>query len=71
MKVKIGDTWYSPTEVPIMLEMTEEDKERISSMESGSLKYALYPDNVFEGEEAVLAWMEADKILKEGKTLNE
>ena len=43
MKVKIGDKIYDPNEVPIMLLLSQTDKENISCMNSEANKYCAYP----------------------------
>lgn len=44
MKVKIGDVVYDSESVPVMLVMTEFDKENISNMQREATKYASFPD---------------------------
>lgn len=56
MKVKIGNTIYSPTEQPIMLILTDSDKKNIANMAKDATKYVGYPDSANEDE--VRKWME-------------
>ena len=39
MRVKIQDSWYDPEEVPIMIELTDEDKRNIRDMDEDCTKY--------------------------------
>ena len=71
MRVKVGDTWYSPNDIPIMLELSDQDKENISNMLPEAGCYSAYPDGIFSIEAEVLVWMEADKKLKKWRAENE
>lgn len=51
MKVKIGDKIYDANQEPIMLILTESDKENISSMDDVCMKYCVYPDEGYTEEE--------------------
>jgi hypothetical protein len=44
MRVKVGDTWYDPSEIPIVLELSPVDKQRISEMSPEATKWGLFPD---------------------------
>jgi hypothetical protein len=55
MRVKIGDKVYSAFDEPIMLFLTEEDKENIKNMPSDCDKYCMYPE---EFEKGIEEWME-------------
>jgi hypothetical protein len=71
MRVKIGETWYDPNNIPIMIELTDADKINIANMLPEAKRYSAYPDGVFESDQEALDWMEADKKLKEWKAYNE
>ena len=60
MKVKVGDSWYSGTiGLPIMVELTEQDKENIANMTPNLSKYAIFDedDPNFSTEYKKLEWM--------------
>ena len=44
MIVKIGNTYYNSTEQPILLILTESEKEHISDMNKDNKKYCSFPD---------------------------
>ena len=44
MKVKIGDNIYDGSKVPVMVILTDKDKENIKNMPKDATKYACYPD---------------------------
>ena len=46
MKVKIGNTLYDSKDQPIMVILSEQDKENIKNMMSEMHKYCCYPDNM-------------------------
>jgi len=46
MKVKIGDTIYDSTKVPIMLILEEKDREYLSRITPEAYKYCLYPSTM-------------------------
>lgn len=62
MRVKIGDTWYEPTDEPICVELTEDDKKNIADMPVEGFKYAVYDEKMVSGE-AILDWMRDRKTL--------
>lgn len=45
MKVKIGDRIYDSNDEPIMLILSDIDKENIKNMHSDATKYCTYPDD--------------------------
>ena len=59
MKVKVGDEVYDGTEVPVMVILTDQDKERIRDMPPACTKYALFPVGEYPGDTA-LEWMQQD-----------
>ena len=46
MLVKIGDTIYNSTQVPILLILDQEEKELIGNMSEDNNKYCSFPDDV-------------------------
>ncbi len=57
MKVKVGDTVYTDEEVPIMVILSETDKNNIRDMLSANYKYASAPDEYFDNSNDFLRWM--------------
>ena len=51
MKVKIGNTVYDSREKPIMLVLSEVEKEHIKNMLKICSKYCQYPAEGYTGEE--------------------
>lgn len=45
MKVKIGDTTYDADDQPILVILSDRDKENIAQMPRRATKYCCYPDN--------------------------
>jgi hypothetical protein len=56
MKVKIGNDVYDGSEQPIMVVLTDVDKENIHNMPMENHKYCQYPDTM--SEEYVRKFME-------------
>lgn len=56
MKVKIGDTVYDSSETPIMIVLSDGEKEQIKNMHPKATKYAIFPDNIMTREE-MKEWM--------------
>ena len=71
MRVKIGDVWYTPTEIPIMIELTDNDKTNITNMLPNAQRFSAYPQGYFKSDQECLDWMEADKKLREWSAINE
>jgi len=44
MIIKIGNTYYNSTQEPILLILTESEKEHISNMSKENKKYCSFPD---------------------------
>jgi hypothetical protein len=44
MKVKIGEKVYDANEVPILIVLSEDDKENIKNMSPDATKYCCFPD---------------------------
>jgi len=45
MKVKIGDTIYNSSEQPVMIILTEKDKQNIAMMANTAKKYCSFPES--------------------------
>lgn len=60
MKVKVGDTVYDGTKVPVMVILTEEDKKNIAAMTPEQTRYCQFPDGIDrEGQQKIRYWMDA------------
>lgn len=59
MKVKVGDIIYNDSEFPIMVILTNDDKENIANMNLDATKYCAFPADGWK-EEDVKKWMEED-----------
>lgn len=57
MKVKVGEVIYDEEEQPIMVVLTDKDKENIANMAPGCTKYCAYPDEGY-APKWVEEWME-------------
>ncbi len=55
MKVKVGNTIFDGEVEPVMVIMTDKDKENIANMAEGATKYASAPDD-FDKDDFE-AWM--------------
>lgn len=55
MKVKVGNTVYDCEYQPIMVILSEKDKENIANMLPEATKYCAYPDNISPQE--IEKWM--------------
>jgi len=51
MKIKIGDETFDGNDVPILLILSQDDKDNIKSMPDGYFKYCSYPEKGFTEEE--------------------
>lgn len=56
MKVKVGDKVFDYREQPIMIILTDQDKENIANMPPDAYRYCLYPTEHCT-EEEILEWM--------------
>ena len=56
MKVKIGDTIYDGRSMPVMVILTDSDKQNIKNMLPECTKYAEFPDEIPEDE--IDRWMD-------------
>jgi hypothetical protein len=52
MKVKIDDKFYDSTEVPIVVSLTESEKNIIKLMKDGQFRITGAPETAFEDQEA-------------------
>lgn len=57
MKVKVGDKIYSGNEQPVMVILTDADKENIASMHPKATRYTVFPVDLGWTEEEMIAWM--------------
>ena len=58
MKVKIGNTVYDAEKTPIMLILTDLDKDNIKNMHPTAEKFILFPED--EKIEEIKNWAEVD-----------
>ena len=69
MKVKIGDKIYNSDNEPIMIIISQKEKEQIANMHPDNLKYCVFPSidkwikNDYKG---IKQWMSGFKIIKKG-----
>jgi len=56
MRVKVGDTWYSGSDQPVMVQFTKQDRINIDNMLKNCTKYCMYPDNI--APETIKKWMD-------------
>ena len=59
MQIKVGDKLFSSEDQPIMVILTEDDKENIANMLPECTKYATFQDD-WGDEKAMLSWMDTD-----------
>ncbi len=57
VKVKIGDKYYDSDEQPIMVILSDKDKENITDMLPECTKYARFPDG-FNDKKGMWEWMD-------------
>jgi len=55
MKVKVGDKVYDSNDTPIMVILSDEDKDNISNMAPEGTKYCSFPDHI--DTEWIAKWM--------------
>jgi translation elongation factor P/translation initiation factor 5A len=58
MLIKIGNKLYDPNIQPVMVILTDKDKENIALMDSEAHKYCAYPEGM--NAEEILKWMEEE-----------
>ena len=59
MLMKIGNKLYNPEDQPIMIILTDQDKENIKNMLPKCKKYCVYPSNEYS-KEKILKWMKEE-----------
>ena len=59
MKVKVGDKIYDGEVEPVMVILTDTDKENIANMLPECHKYCMYPNEV-KDEDTIYKWMEVE-----------
>lgn len=59
MKVKISNKIYDSENEPILLILTDQDKQNINNMHKDSYKFCSYPDEMHSGD--IEKWMKAKK----------
>lgn len=58
MRIKVGDKWYDPEPgQPIMVVLSELDKQNLASMKSADDKYASFSDQDTMSQAEMLKWM--------------
>ena len=58
MRVKVGHWWFAPSkDLPVMVELTEQDKWNIAHMAPEATKYACFADDDPMDEEQKKQWM--------------
>jgi hypothetical protein len=58
MKVKVGNIFYNSSVEPVMIILSNQDKENIKNMSPESTKYCAFPDTL--NEENIKKWMMGD-----------
>lgn len=64
MKIKIGDQYYDTEDQPVMLVLSDSDKENIAKMHPRCAKFAIFPNTLrpdqphFMTKEQAIAWMD-------------
>lgn len=56
MRVKVGNTYYDPNEIPIMLILEKDDKALICAMAEDSNRIAFAPEDKWE-KDVAHSWM--------------
>lgn len=56
MKVKVGNQVYDPNQTPVMVILTEKDKQNILNMLPEATKYCAYPEEM--DQEEIQEWMD-------------
>jgi len=67
MKVKIGNTLYDSTQIPILLILSDEDKDLLSRMDPEANSFCSFPEGI--NKEAVHNWMQKEPRLPEPEEL--
>lgn len=61
MKIKIGDKIYDANDVPIMIILSQADKDNIGNMLEDNFKYCSYPATGYS-EDQIREFMKIDKV---------
>lgn len=67
MRVNIGGVWYDPNDVPIQIELDNEDRVNISRMPKHIKNYICFPDSMDFTEASRILKMEISKKFNDGK----
>jgi len=65
MKVKVGEVVYDSESLPIMVILTEKDKENIANMHEDATKYAEFNDDCGWSVEEKQQWMKGIFCISE------
>lgn len=60
MKIKVGKDWYDSKDIPIMIVLSDRDKENIASMPKDAYKYASFPENMSISD--IKKWMNVTQL---------
>lgn len=63
MRVKIGNRIYDAREEPILIVLSQEEKEQISNMHPDATRYMQYPKSYFNTDEEALRWGDISNLL--------
>lgn len=69
MKVKIGDTLYDSNQIPVMLVLSDEDKENLANMDPEANSFCSYPSGM--NADAIHTWMEKEPRIPDPEELME
>lgn len=61
MKVKIGNTIYDSSKEPIMLILSDKDKENIKNMYPKATRYCSFPDSM--DRKAIEKYMDDERLI--------
>lgn len=59
MRVKIGNTWYSAKDQPLMIEINDVQRKQIATMDPEATRYCVYDDTWKENHSAeeIMQWI--------------
>ncbi len=57
MRVKVGETWFDWRDVPICVELSDDDKRNLSNMPAHCTRYALFPEDTTMTQDEMREWM--------------
>ena len=55
MRIKVGTQWHDGEHEPIMLRLTQKDKENIANMDPEAIDIVMFPDTM--GNDEINEWM--------------